>query len=128
MYNYAGQNRGSVMIYFGGNGTTNSPDVVIQGTADFMNLGWNLEKGDADGDGHDDLLIGSKWSYNAGPPAAGHLGVFLSSATRYTCSSCSGTQYKTLTVENADLSLNGESAGDQFGSVSARIWGRVFLK
>lgn len=52
--------RGKISVFFGGkNKLSDSPDVTIEADRDLTFAGTSLSIGDANNDGHNDLLIGS---------------------------------------------------------------------
>ena len=67
---------GKVFVYFGSaTGISMQPDVTLFTEADLSGLGWVLNTGDLNGDGHKDLLMGCPfWSHDSSMPnQQGHL-------------------------------------------------------
>jgi glycosylphosphatidylinositol phospholipase D len=100
--------RGKVFVYFGtGNSTglSATPDLTIEPDEDLTMLGASLASTDADGDGFDDLLIGSPYA-PAGGLQRGSVSGFLSSSGH------TGS----LTLSAADWTVDGENDYDWFGA------------
>ena len=100
--------RGYVYIYFGGIGMDNSADVLLYGeifTSDWF--GYSVSTaGDVNGDGYDDIIVGANRN-EAGGNNAGRAYIYFG-----------GTGMDNI----PDVTLTGETAGDQFG-VSVSIAG-----
>ncbi len=98
--------RGKAYIFFGGNPMDTTADVDLVGEAIYCLLGYSVAgAGDVNGDGFDDVLIGSPWypgGAGAGNPAWGKVYVLYGAA---------GT-----TMDNLpDAKFVGEATDDQFG-------------
>ncbi|MGR3177198.1 MAG: FG-GAP-like repeat-containing protein [Candidatus Anammoxibacter sp.] len=106
-----GTDSGSAYIFFGGiTGTFNSDtdaDVILNGQ-DAKNLfGWSVSTaGDFNGDGKDDVIVGA-WRDENNGNESGSAFIFFGQTP---------TSQLTLSADtDADVILNGQDAGDQFG-------------
>jgi FG-GAP repeat len=110
--NNSGVISGSAFIFFGGQtGTINNPDtnadVVLKGQSFADNFGGSVASaGDFNGDGKDDVIVGAIGGDNNGQTNSGSAFIFFGGQT--------GTINNPDT--NADVVLNGQSAGDLFGT------------
>ncbi|MCL4234932.1 MAG: integrin alpha [Deltaproteobacteria bacterium] len=101
--------RGRVEVFFGTGAASlfsDEADVVIDGVELDTNLGWTLVAGDIDGDGKDDLLIGSP-NAPGGGLQRGMVSIFLSSSAR--------SSGQTFVPADADAQLVGDANFDWFG-------------
>lgn len=101
---------GIVYIYFGpvsGDYITEQADVVIQGDRMEGYFGWALSVGDANGDGVDDLLVGSPggtaYCHPPEPAYQGYAYLFY------------GPLLNTYFSSEADATIEGEAQGDALG-------------
>lgn len=104
------QFRGALYIYLGSptGGLSETPDIHFTASETNTTLGWFLGSGDLNGDGHDDLLVGSPFADgDAGGRQKGHATVFLSSAD-FAPESISS-------LADADIRINGETDYHWFG-------------
>lgn len=109
----AAADAGRVGIYLGKVGSEMGPDIWINGTQMNSNFGWSVSCGDFNGDGYDDIAVGSPY-YDRDAAKLNSGGVFLF----YGKSSFVGPQI--LSVANADVIFKGMDNGDNFGwSVSS---------
>ena len=90
---------GRAYIFYGGPAADTSPDVSLIGEAAENNFGTSVAgAGDVNGDGYDDVIVGA-WLYG-GERGPGRAYIFYGGPSPDT---------------QADLVLNGEASGDQFG-------------
>lgn len=115
--------RGKVMIYPGipdGQGLSTVPSWTFETKDKHTNMGISLDHGDIDGDGYDDLLIGSPFA-RAGGVQRGRVAVFYSD---------DANEPGTLSLQDADWIANGENDYDWFGyevSASRRLTSKTML-
>jgi len=114
---------GKVRVYFGtGETLAGEAGLTIEAREHRHNLGWRLAGGDVDGDGCDDLLIGSPFT-GGGGNQRGQVAVFLA-AQDWPAGAVAAP-------EDAAWLLHGENDYDWFGfDVGATVWpdgGRVLL-
>ena len=111
---YAGSDRGAVLIYAGGNGTSTEPLITLAGTCSDESrclregVGMSLASlGDMNADGKPDFAVGSLFGGGAaGAVARGRILLFMSNAIGGTTMLMSGS------VESAQVKILGE---DQAG-------------
>ena len=101
---------GSAFIFFGGiTGTKRADadaDVILNGQSAGDEFGASVASaGDFNGDGLDDVIVGAHEDDNNGQSDSGCAFIFFGGIT--------GTKRADA---NADVILNGESAGDEFGA------------
>nr|XP_014353713.1 PREDICTED: phosphatidylinositol-glycan-specific phospholipase D isoform X2 [Latimeria chalumnae] len=97
---------GSVYVYFG-NGTNSlppQPSVNITCLYRYCNLGWKLLAADMNGDGHDDLVIGSPYATGGGQQR-GMVAAYYSNKTRK----------GSFSLDDADWLVMGEQDYSWFG-------------
>lgn len=77
------QYTGTVYIFYGvkGEGLGPKPSLTIHGNGTYYNLGTSLKGADVDGDGFNDLIIGSPYAPEGGPQR-GSVAVFLAKTQR----------------------------------------------
>ena len=96
--------KGRAYIFYGnGNGTQmdNTADVTMTGESDADYFGWSVSTaGDVNKDGYSDVIVGAYSNDNISGWDAGRAYIFYGGAGM---------------DENADVTLDGETAGDQFG-------------
>ncbi|XP_069469728.1 phosphatidylinositol-glycan-specific phospholipase D [Ambystoma mexicanum] len=99
---------GSVYVYFGSEGKClpSQPNITIVCRDTYCNLGWTLFSADIDGNGKNDLVIGSPYAPGGGQQR-GIVIAFYSSANR--------NSKGVLLVEDADWRVSGEQDYDWFG-------------
>jgi membrane-associated phospholipid phosphatase len=100
--------RGRAYLYLGGPGMDDVADLTMTGEAAYDEFGLVGRAGDLNGDGYDDVVVGG-WLADPGLPNRGRAYVYFG-----------GPSMDSV----ADLTLNGEGAGDRFG-VSVRCAGDV---
>jgi len=89
--------RGRAYVFLGGDDMDNEPDLLLNGEQVWDELGWSVDgAGDVNADGYDDIIIGARGCNED----TGRSYVF-----------CGGE----LLDANADVVLEGESAGGYFG-------------
>jgi hypothetical protein len=86
---------------------TSAADVVIYGATDTQRLGRTLLVADANGDGVEDLLVGSE-DFGAARSSAGRVDIFFGNA--------SWSSEIDLATEEADVTVLGQDAGDDLGT------------
>ena len=96
--------QGRAYIYYGGSSMNSTADVILTGAAAGDNFGYGISSaGDLNGDGYSDVIVGA-YGYNAGSDL-GRAYIFFGGSPMN---------------NTADVTLNGFTAGDQFGfSVSS---------
>ena len=108
LYNDAnGSNAGRAYIFFGGNITNNTADIILSGTNPDDLFGISVSSaGDVNGDGFSDVIVGANGNdVFVTADNAGRAYIFLGGSTMDTA---------------ADVTVNGSTAGDNFGiSVSS---------
>uniref|UniRef100_A0A8C5N0I5 Phosphatidylinositol-glycan-specific phospholipase D n=1 Tax=Leptobrachium leishanense TaxID=445787 RepID=A0A8C5N0I5_9ANUR len=97
---------GSVYVYFGSNGFSNTPNITIRCRFTYCNLGWTLLTADMNGDGKDDLVIGSPYAPGGGKQR-GVVSAFYSHRHR--------SRRGRLSIEESDWSARGEHNYAWFG-------------
>ena len=102
---------GEVRIFFGekGTGLPTAPTVVILGPSNNTHTGLSLHCADVNGDGFNDLLIGSHFAYTT-TTQSGRADVFLSGAL-----APAFQPGASLTLDSSDYSWKGNSLGEWFG-------------
>ncbi len=119
-----GDDAGKVYMFFGGPPSVMDAeaDVTISGSDNNDNLGLSVSPaGDVNGDGFDDIIIGSPNRYKSGNPYAGEAYIFYGGP-----SLGSKAGYPALQADDADVILSGENAQDKFGSTVS--WAGDFNK
>nr|XP_034982301.1 phosphatidylinositol-glycan-specific phospholipase D isoform X2 [Zootoca vivipara] len=101
--------RGSVYVFFGnrGQGFCNLPNVTIACQEIYCNLGWSLLAADLDGDGNNDLVVGSPYAAGGGKQR-GFVASFYSFLNR--------SSQDQLFLSDADWIVKGEKDYAWFGS------------
>ncbi|MCB0728213.1 MAG: FG-GAP repeat protein [Ignavibacteriae bacterium] len=100
-----GSNAGRAYVYFGGILSDTIADLILTGAAAGDNFGYSVSSaGDVNGDSYTDIIIGAQLN-DAGGADAGRAYIYFGG----------------ISPDNiADVTINGEAAGDQFGySVSS---------
>ncbi|XP_062986517.1 phosphatidylinositol-glycan-specific phospholipase D isoform X2 [Elgaria multicarinata webbii] len=101
--------KGSVYIYFGNRGGSfhNLPSITIVCQEIYCNLGWSLLAADVDGDGNNDLVVGSPYAPGGGKQR-GFVASFYSFFNR--------SSQDQLFVSDADWIVKGEKDYAWFGA------------
>jgi hypothetical protein len=108
----AGSETGAAYVLYGPIGTTYTlgyADAKLTGESDWDNAGYSVSSaGDVDGDGNDDILVGSRWE-DSGGTAAG------------ACYLITGPVTGTASLSTAQAKLIGSAANEAAGSSVAGI-------
>ncbi|PIZ54139.1 hypothetical protein COY26_00030 [Candidatus Woesearchaeota archaeon CG_4_10_14_0_2_um_filter_33_10] len=106
MSNLTGSYRGKVLIFFGNSSMEETADIEINGTSDNGYFGYKVDSaGDVNGDGYDDIIIGSPNINISGSENTGQAHLFFGGSN----------VQSSMNADQADIIINGSAANDYFG-------------